>query len=260
MDLGLKNKRVLVTGSSSGLGFAVAKEYLREGAQVVICGRRENVLETAEAELSKLGKVNGVQADLNTPDGIDHVLTMADAHMGGVDVLCMSTGGPPSGTFETIAPEQYTQSANDLIESLVRLVKGVLPGMTEQGWGRIMAVTSVTQTEPIAHLILSNVMRPGISGLMKSLSNEYAAKGVTFNCLMPGITETDRLKSLVTKMADSKGISYEEALDSYAAPIPAGRIGQPEEFAALAAFLGSERAAYITGTSIPVDGGRIKRI
>lgn len=260
MDLGLKGKRALVTGASSGLGFAVAKEYLREGAEVVICARRQEVLEKAITELSKFGKINGTVADLNTPDAIDHVLTMADAHMGGVDVLCMSTGGPPSGTFETIAPEQYTQAANDLIESLVRLVKGVLPGMTAQNWGRVMVVTSVTQIEPIPHLILSNVMRPGISGLMKSLSNEYAAKGVTFNCLMPGITETDRLKSLVTQMAENKGISYDEALASYAAPIPAGRIGQPEEFAALAAFLGSERASYITGTSIPVDGGRIKRI
>jgi len=260
MDLGLKGKRVLVTGASSGLGFAVAKEYLTEGAEVVICARREDVLEQAVTELSKLGKINGTIADLNTPDGIDHVLTMADAHMGGVDVLCMSTGGPPSGTFETIAPEQYTQAANDLIESVVRLVKGVLPGMTAQNWGRIMVVTSVTQIEPIPHLILSNVMRPGISGLMKSLSNEYASKGVTFNCLMPGITETDRLKSLVAQMAEDKGIGYDEALASYAAPIPAGRIGQPEEFAALAAFLGSERASYITGTSIPVDGGRIKRI
>jgi len=140
------------------------------------------------------------------------------------------------------------------------VVKGVLPGMTKQGWGRIMAVTSVTQTEPIPHLILSNIMRPGIAGLMKSLSNEYAAKGVTFNCLMPGITETNRLKSLVAKMAEDKNISYDEALAGYSTSIPAGRIGQPEEFAALAAFLGSERASYITGTSIPVDGGRIKRI
>lgn len=260
MDLGLKNKRVLVTGASSGLGFAVAKEYLAEGAQAVICARREGVLKQAEADLSKIGKVHGVVADLNTPDDIDHVLTMADAHMGGIDVLCMSTGGPPSGTFETIFPEQYTQSANDLIESLVRLVKGVLPGMRVRKWGRVMVVTSVTQIEPIEHLILSNVMRPGISGLMKSLSNEYAREGITFNCLMPGITETGRLKSLVAKMADEKSIGYDEALASYAAPIPAGRIGQPEEFAALAAFLGSERASYITGTSIPVDGGRIKRI
>jgi len=260
MDLGLKDKRALVTGASSGLGFAVAKEYLQEGAKVVICARREVVLEKAESELSKIGKVHAVVADLNSPEGIDHVLTMADAHMGGVDVMCMSTGGPPSGTFETIAPEQYTQAANDLIESLVRLVKGVLPGMTKQGWGRIIAVTSVTQTEPIPHLILSNIMRPGIAGLMKSLSNEYAAKGVTFNCLMPGITETNRLKSLVAKMAEDKNISYDEALAGYSTSIPAGRIGQPEEFAALAAFLGSERASYITGTSIPVDGGRIKRI
>ncbi len=260
MDLGLKGKRALVTGASSGLGFAVAKEYLQEGAEVVICSRSEEVLNAAVEILSSFGKVNGTVADLNTPDGIDHVLTMADAHMGGVDVLCMSTGGPPSGTFETIAPEQYTQAANDLIESVVRLVKGVLPGMTDQQWGRVMVVTSVTQIEPIPHLILSNVMRPGISGLMKSLSNEFAAKGITFNCLMPGITETGRLKSLVAQMAEEKGISYADAFASYAAPIPAGRIGQPEEFAALAAFLASERASYITGTSIPVDGGRIKRI
>jgi len=260
MDLGLTQKRALVTGASQGLGYAVAEELLREGTEVVICARREDVLKQAVKTLGAIGDVHAVTADLNSPEGIDHVLTMADAHMGGIDVLCMSTGGPPSGTFETIEPEQYTQSANDLIESLVRLIKGALPGMRKQKWGRVMAVTSVTQIEPIAHLILSNVMRPGISGLMKSLSNEYAADGVTFNCLMPGITETERLTSLVAKMAEVKGMSYDDALASYAAPIPAGRIGQPKEFAALAAFLASERASYITGASIPVDGGRIKRI
>ena len=180
--------------------------------------------------------------------------------MGGVDILCMSTGGPPSGSFETIEPEQYTQAANDLIESLVRLVKGVLPGMTARQWGRVMAVTSVSLKEPIPNLILSNTMRAGIAGLMKTLSNEYASQGVTFNCLMPGLTATDRLNSLVQTMADNSEISFEDAMKAYVAPVPAGRIGRPEEFAALAVFLGSERASYITGTNIPVDGGRIRGI
>lgn len=260
MDLGLGGKRALITGASAGLGFATAREYLQEGANVVICARREDVLDTAVSELSQIGEVNGVVADLNTPDGIDHLLTMADAHMGGVDILCMSTGGPPSGTFETIEPEQYTQAANDLIEGLVRLIKGVLPGMCERLWGRVMAVTSISLKQPVDNLILSNTMRAGIGGLMKSLSNEYAAQGVTFNCLMPGLTETERLQSLVVQMAELQNISVEDCMAKFAAPIPMGRLGQPEEFAALATFLGSERASYITGTNIPVDGGWIKGI
>ncbi len=258
MDLGLSDKRALVTGSSQGLGYAIAAELLQEGAAVTICGRDAQRLKTAENRLSGKGRLYAVQADLNTPEGVEHVLTMADAHMGRVDVLCMSTGGPPPGTFATVKPEQFTEAANNLIESLVRLIKGVMPGMVERGWGRVMAVTSTSLKQPVDQLILSNTMRAGIGGLMKSLSNEHAKDGITFNCLMPGLTETERLSSLIEMTAQMKGVSYDAALANYVAPVPAGRVGRPEEFAALAAFLASERASYITGCNIPVDGGAIK--
>ena len=261
MDLGLKDKKALITGSSRGLGFAAAKELAREGAHVVICGRGEDSVEAAKTKLKEYGgKVIGVTADIDTPDGIDHVLTMADAALGGVDILCMSTGGPQSGYFSELSPDAFTKSANDLIESLVRLIKGVLPGMQSAKWGRVMAVTSMSAAQPVDNLILSNTMRAGITGMMKSLANEYGPDGITFNCLMPGYTETERMERLMQGAAKAQDMPYDDVLKAAAAAIPMRRLGRPDEFAALAAFLASERASYITGCSIPVDGGWIKGI
>ncbi len=259
MDLGLKGKNALITGSSQGLGFAVAEELAREGANIVICGRNDHTLRRAKTSLDTHGvKVTAVTADISRPEGIDHVLTMADAALGSIDILCMSTGGPKSGNFKDLDPEDFTHSANDLIESLVRLIKGVVPGMQERQWGRVLAVTSMSAAQPIDNLILSNTMRAGITGLMKSLANEYARDGITFNALMPGFTETGRMEAVLRGAADANNISYEAAMANAMKDVPMARIGQPEEFAALAAFLASARASYITGTSIPVDGGYIK--
>lgn len=261
MDLGLSGKNALVTGSSKGLGFAVAEELAREGANVLICGRTEETLKAAKTQLETHGgKVVAVTADISTPDGIDHVLTMADAALGPVDILCMSTGGPKAGTFADVTAEDFTGSANDLMESLVRLIKGVLPNMEAQQWGRILAVTSMSAAQPVDKLILSNTMRAGITGLMKSLANEYGKDGITANCLMPGFTETDRMRTVLNEAAKATGQTYDAMTESAMKDVPLGRIGRPEEFAALAAFLASERASYITGCSIPVDGGFIKGI
>lgn len=261
MDLGLKGKNALITGSSRGLGFAVADELAREGVNVLICGRNNDTIEAAKSKLTKHGgKVVGVTADISTPDGIDHVLTMADAALSGVDILCMSTGGPPSGNFSDLDPEAFTRSANDLIESLVRLIKGVVPGMMDQKWGRVLAVTSISAAQPVDNLILSNTMRAGITGLMKSCANEYAKYGLTFNCLMPGYTNTQRMQNVLQAAAKANDVSLETAQGRIAKDVPVERMGRPEEFSALAAFLASERASYINGTSIPVDGGWIKGI
>ncbi len=261
MDLGLTGKNAIVTGSSQGLGFAVAEELAIEGANVLICGRTPETLAAAKARLDARGtKIIAVTADINTPDGIDHVLTMADAALGPVDILCMSTGGPKAGLFKDLASEDFTASANDLIESLVRLIKGVLPGMQTSGFGRVLAVTSISAAQPVDNLILSNTMRAGITGLMKSLANEYGIDGITFNCLMPGFTETARMESVVQSAAKAQNIEYEQALAGAAKDVPMGRMGRPEEFAALAAFLASKRASYITGCAVPVDGGWIKGI
>jgi len=261
MDLGLKKKRALITGASRGLGFAVANELAAEGADVVICGRDPGSLSKAKTQLEQYGgKVMAVTADISTPDGIDHLLTMTDATLRGVDILCMSTGGPPPGLFKDLKAEAFTQSANNLLESLVRLIKGVIPGMQAEGWGRVMAVTSISAAQPVDNLILSNTMRAGITGLMKSLANEYGRYGITFNCLMPGYTETERMEHVLEGVVKARGVSLAEAKDTMSKDVPVGRMGQPQEFAALAAFLASERASYITGTSIPVDGGWIKGI
>lgn len=259
MDLGLSGKNALVTGSSRGLGFAVAKELAQEGANVLICGRQSESVDKAKTKLLEYNvKVVGVTADISTPDGIDHVLTMADAALGKVDILCMSTGGPPSGNFADVEPADFTRSANDLLESLVRLIKGVVPKMQTTNWGRVMAVTSISAAQPVDNLILSNTMRAGITGLMKSLANEYGKYGITFNCLMPGYTATERMEAVLQSVAATKNISYDQAIAEIATDVPAGRIGRPDEFAALATFLTSERAGYINGCSIPVDGGWIK--
>lgn len=261
MDLDLKGKTAIVTGSSRGLGFAVADQLAQEGVDVLICGRGEDAVKAAAKELEKHGtKIVGVTADISSPEGIDHVLTMADAALGDIGILCMSTGGPPSGFFSDLEPAAFTASANDIIESLVRLVKGVLPAMQASKWGRVMAVTSISAAQPVDNLILSNTMRAGITGLMKSLANEYGPDGITFNCLMPGFTQTERMEAVVRSSAEAQDITYEQALAAAAMSVPMRRLGRPEEFAALAAFLASERAGYITGCSIPVDGGWIKGI
>lgn len=261
MDLGLKGKTAIITGSTRGLGFAVAEELAKEGANVLVCGRNSKSVEAAKNKLKAYDVESlAINADISTPDGINHVLTMADAAFGKVDILCMSTGGPPPGGFADLEPADFTRSANDLLESLVQLVKGVVPGMQERGWGRVLAVTSISAAQPVDNLILSNTMRAGITGLMKSLANEYGKHGITFNCLMPGYTATERMTEVLTSLADSKGVSVKKAAANVAIDVPVGRIGRPDEFAALAAFLASERASYITGCSIPVDGGWIKGI
>lgn len=258
MDLGLSGKVALVGGSSRGLGRAVATELAAEGADVVICARGEEALEEARAEIEAEtgGSVAAVAADLSTTEGIDAVVEGARRAFGPVDILCTNTGGPPAGSFEAHDIETWRSAERLLLESVVELVRRVLPNMKDRGWGRIVTITSIAVKQPVQNLILSNSMRAAVTGLARTLANEVAPRGVTVNNVMPGYTHTARLEEL----AGASGEDDDDAFERWTREIPMGRIGQPRELAALVAFLASERAGYITGTSIPVDGGWIRSL
>ena len=253
MDFGLKGKKALVMASSKGLGKAVALELSKEGVNVILCSRTEADLIATKNEIeSKTGGiVHFAVGDVSTKEGRTHILNEAKSKLGVIDILVTNSGGPPFGAFETHDEEAWGNAYKLLLESTVGMIKGVIPGMKEQKWGRIVTITSQAIKQPVEGLILSNSVRASILGLMKTLSNELCKFNITVNNVLPGYTETERLKHLMEQNPDLHSITNE---------IPLGRIGQPEEFAAAVAFLASERASYITGVSLAVDGGWIKGI
>lgn len=262
MDLGLQDRVALVGGASRGLGRAVAEALAAEGADVVITARGEEALrETADAIAAASGRrAVPVAADLATEAGIDTVVRAATDAFDRVDILVTNTGGPPAGSFESHDAETWHAATRLLLDSAVGLVRRVLPGMRQSGWGRIVAITSIAVKQPIDDLVLSNSLRAAVTGFARTLANEVAPSGVTVNCVMPGYTRTERLADLADSNAQSRGTSRDEEWARWETEIPMHRLGEPEELAALVAFLCSERAAYITGTSIPVDGGWIRAL
>ena len=244
MDFGLKDRRALVTGASRGLGKAVAAALRQEGAAVAICSREAARIEAAARDIGAVG----LAADLAAPGAADDVLRRAAERLGGIDILVVNTGGPPAGTFDAISDTAWRQAFEGLWMSAVQLIRGALPGMRERRWGRILIVTSISSREPLPNLMISNALRPGLHGLVNALSREVAADGITVNALMPGYTLTERIRELNVDQA------------KIGAQIPAGRLGRPEEFAALAAFLASEPAGYITGQAVACDGGYLHAI
>jgi 3-oxoacyl-[acyl-carrier protein] reductase len=260
MELGLAGKVALVAGSSSGLGRAVAEELAREGASLVICARgEERLLEAREQLAAGHGvEVEAVSVDLSRPDEVDRLVASALERFGRVDVLFTNTGGPPAGPFGAHSPEVWEGAVRQNFFSVVNLVRGVVPGMKERGWGRIVNCTSVAVKQPIDGLMLSNSVRAAVTGFARTLANEVAPHGVTVNNVLPGFTRTDRLVELAERIARDRGVSVDEAYGQWEEAIPAGRLGEPPELAALVAFLASDRAAYITGQSICVDGGWVR--
>jgi len=244
VDFGLTQKRALVTGASRGLGKAIARELRAEGANVAICAREPQRLAAAAQEIGAIGLVG----NLSDPDAVPELLRQASDRLGGIDILVVNTGGPPAAGFDGISDATWRQAFQSLWVSSVQLIRGCLPAMRERRWGRIMIVTSVSAREPLPNLMISNALRPGLHGLVNALSREVAGDGITVNALMPGYTLTERLQEL--KIDEAK----------VASQIPARRMGRPEEFGALAAFLASERAAYICGQAIACDGGLLQSI
>jgi 3-oxoacyl-[acyl-carrier protein] reductase len=262
MDLGLKGKVALVGGSSRGLGLAVAQELAREGCRLVLCGRDTAALDAARAGiLQESGaEVVTVAANLSEPAGVERVVDAADAAFGRVDILVTNTGGPPPGRFEEHSADTWRAAVAQNLESVLNLTRAVLPGMQQRGWGRIINITSMAVKQPVDNLILSNSIRAAVHGFARTLANEVAAAGITVNNVMPGYTRTERLTQLAEHAARARDTDTATVFEQYAAETPMGRIGEPAEFAALVAFLASERASYITGTSIPVDGGRVRSL
>jgi 3-oxoacyl-[acyl-carrier protein] reductase len=262
MDLGLKDKVALVAASSQGLGRAVAEELAAEGASLVLCARDPQTLDKTAAAIAERSNVRvlAVPADVTNTDDIKRLVDAGIERFGPIDILVTNAGGPPAGRFEQLTREQWEQAIRLTLLSAVELARQVLPGMKERRWGRILNITSIAVKQPVENLLLSNSLRAGLTGFARTLANEVAADGITVNNVLPGYTRTERLEELAEMMSEKQGISTSEFRGKWEKEIPMGRLGEPREFAALVAFLASERASYITGTSIQVDGGWIKSL
>ena len=262
MDLGLKGRVALVAASSRGLGRATAAELAAEGAAVVMCARGADALRAAarEIEAETGAAVVAIAGDLSEPDEVERIVEQGAAALGPIGILVTNTGGPPAGPFEAHDRAAWQAAVRQNLDSVVELTRAVLPSMKERRWGRIINVTSIAVKQPVDNLILSNSVRAAVTGFARTLANEVAPYGITVNNVLPGYTETQRVVELAARVASAKGITPAEARAEWERQIPMGRLGEPREFAAMVAFLASERASYITGTSIPLDGGWIRSL
>jgi 3-oxoacyl-[acyl-carrier protein] reductase len=259
MDLGLTDKVALVAASSRGLGRAVAEELAQEGARLVLCARGEPALmETAAALRAAGATVEAIAADVSRPADVARVVSTGMAAYGRIDILVTNGGGPPAGPFEAHDAEAWHEAVRQNLDSVVELTRAALPGMKARQWGRIINVTSIAVKQPVDNLILSNSVRAAVTGFARTLANEVASFGITVNNVMPGYTRTQRVDELAARNASLRGTSPEAETALWERQIPMGRLGRADEFAAMVAFLASERASYTTGASIPVDGGWIR--
>jgi 3-oxoacyl-[acyl-carrier protein] reductase len=260
MDLGLRDKVALVAASSQGLGRACAHALSAEGAKVAICARDEKTLRAAADEIARdTGhEVLAIVADLTSGRDCMRLVKETAGFFGGLQVLVTNNGGPPAGDFFGFDDNDWYRAVDLTLMSAVRLIREAVPHMRQGKWGRIINITSITVKEPLDNLTLSNSLRPGVVGLARTLANQLAADGITVNNVLPGYMLTERLKELAETQAKAQGKSPDEILADQAGPVPVGRLGKPEELAALVAFLASEQAAYVNGTSILVDGGRYR--
>lgn len=254
MDLGLKGRTALVLGATSGLGRASAEALGAEGARVVVVGRRAELVEEVA---SGLPDGHGVTADLTEPGAPTRIVEQARHLAGEVDVVVLNGGGPAPGTPVDFGASDATAAVELLVRPHVELVELVLPGMRERGWGRVLAVGSSGVQQPIPTLTASNVGRAALAAYLKTLAVAVAADGVTVNMVLPGRIATDRLAQLHRATADSSGRSPEQVAEDSEAAIPAGRHGDPREYAAVVAFLAGDRASYVTGEQVRVDGGLV---
>jgi 3-oxoacyl-[acyl-carrier protein] reductase len=262
MDLGLKGRVAIVAASSQGLGKAAALALAREGAKLAMCARTASAIQAAADEIHQAtGAETLARAmDVTKYDEVRRLVADTMERFGRIDICVTNAGGPPSKTFAETTPGDWTAAVDLNLMSTVHFAREVLPIMQKQRWGRFIAITSVAVKQPIDGLILSNSVRSAVSGLVKTLASEYGKSNVLVNNVCPGYTRTGRLTELASRLAAREGVALDQVEQRWTNQIPLGRLAEVEEFANVVAFLASERASYITGTSIAVDGGMVKGI
>jgi 3-oxoacyl-[acyl-carrier protein] reductase len=262
MDFGLRNKVALVAAASQGLGKASALSLAAEGARLVICSRNEQSIKRAAEEIrAKTGAtVLPVVADVSREADIAKFVQTAVDEFGTVHIMVNNAGGPPTGHVLNVTDEEWAKGVQLTLMSVIRFIRAVLPIMEKQQWGRIISIVSIAAKQPINELLISSTLRPGILGLTKVISNQYAKDNITINTICPGLILTARQEELSVSRAADKKMTIEEYLSESAKTIPAGRLGRPEEIGDVVTFLASERASYINGVNLLVDGGAAKGI
>jgi len=260
MDLGLNGKTALVTAASRGLGRGCAEQLAAEKCRMAICSRDEATAKQAAEEIStKSGtEVVGFGADVSKVEDISRLLEEVRQSLGDPEILITNAGGPPPGTFASTALAEYEKALNLNLMSAVHLIHGVAPAMQAKGWGRIIAITSISVKQPIGNLLLSNMARAGLTGFLKTIATELAPDGITVNALLPGTHRTSRIDQLAQHRAAQENKSPEEVIRDMMSANPSNTIGDPSDFGAAAAFLASAQARYITGQNLLVDGGNYK--
>ncbi len=260
MDLGLQGKKALVTGSSRGLGFATANQLAKEGCDVAINGRNSERLEAAKQEIvvSQGRKIIPITGDVSVPGLPDKIVLQAVDSLGGLDILVTNSGGPPSGKFESFNDQAWQEAIDLNFLSHMRLIRAALPHLENSSSPSVLTITSMSVKQPVPNLVLSNSIRSATIGLTKTLALELGDKGIRFNSILPGWTETERVKELMAFRAETNNTSVEEETSKQALDSPFGRMGTPQEFANIATFIVSPAASYLTGGMIVVDGGMYK--
>ncbi len=263
MELGLKGKVALVTAASKGIGFGVAKVLASEGCKVVMSSRSVDSISRSRDQIFRdTGNrdVYSISADLTIKEHVDQLVKNATAKFGAVDILAYNTGPPKPGTFNELGEADWDNGVKLLLMSAVWLAKRVLPGMERKKWGRLIFITSTTLKQPIPNLVLSNTVRLSLAGLSKSLAAEYGARGITSNGIMQGHVLTDRQKEIAKDISARTGKTVDDAMKQVLLQVPLGRYGTAEEVGYLVAFLASDKASYINGAMIPIDGGMTRSV
>lgn len=258
MNLELNGKVAMVAAASKGIGKACALSLLNEGCRVSICARQADVLNQTRAELSQAGEVIAIKADVSKAEDLAMWHQHTIDHFGATDILVTNTGGPPVARFLELTDEQWQAGVESTLMNVVRLSRLVIPGMQQKKWGRIIHLTSVVAKQPLDELVISSTLRAGLSALTKTMANQFGPDNITVNAILTGFVMTDRQMDLAEVRMKERGLTREEYFAQVSLGIPLQRSAQPNELGDVVAFLASERASYITGTSLPVDGGLIK--